>query len=88
MSDANYKLVKASLSQADGALKIFKMNLSPTSLDSLATHTAQHIRAMLAAEPGCMDLVPIIAGLMLKFTCEKEARAFLKAEEAANAEED
>lgn len=88
MSNADYKLVELSLSQADGALDIFKKGLSPTSLDSIARHTTTHLNAMLSAGPGCIDLVPIIIGLMLKLTCDKEARAFLKAEEAADAVQD
>lgn len=85
MSNAKYKLVRASLSQADGALEIFRMGLSPTSLDSIANHTARHALAMLDAKPEHVDLVAIVIGLMLKLTCDKETRAFLKAEEAANA---
>lgn len=85
MHDVDYKLVKASLLQADGALRIFKIGLSPTSLDILAKHIARHALAMLNADPKPMDLIAIVIGLMLKLTCDKEVRAFLKAEEAANA---
>lgn len=88
MSNDVYKLIKFSISQADNALKIFKIGLSPTSLDSIAEHVVKHTNAMLAAGPGCMDFVPIIIGLMLKSTCDKEVRAFLKAEEAADATQD
>lgn len=86
--DNNYKLIKASLLHADRALAIFKIGLSPTSLYSITEHITKHIAAMLAAGPGCMDLVPIIIGLMLKQTCEKEVQAFLKAEETADATTD
>lgn len=88
MSSNSYKFIKASLSRADGALAIFKIGLSPTSLEALAEHVAKHIHAMLGAGAGCMDLVPIIMGLMLKQTCDKEVQAFLKAEEAADATTD
>lgn len=87
MSNADYELVKASLSQADGALRIFKIGLSPTSLESLAKHIARHALAMQYADPKPMDLIAIVIGLMLKLTCDKEVRAFLKAEEVANAVE-
>lgn len=88
MDNNDYKLVKASLLNADHALAIFKTGLSPTSLYSIAEHIAKHTVAMLKAEPGCMDLIPIIIGLMLKQTCDKEVQAFLKAEEAADATQD
>ena len=84
MHDVDYKLVKASLLQADWALGIFKIDLSPTSLESLAKHIARHALAIQDADPKPMDLIAIIIGLMLKLTCDKEVRAFLKAEEAAN----
>ena len=86
--DNNYKLITTSLWYADHALAVFKIGLSPTSLYSIAEHIAKHTAAMLAAGPGCMDLVPIIIGLMLKQTCDKEVQAFLKAEEAADAATD
>lgn len=88
MSNVNYELVKASLLQADGALGIFKIGLSPTSLESLAKHIAQHALAMQDVDPKPMDLIAIIIGLMLKLLCDKEVRAFLKAEEAADATQD
>lgn len=87
MSSTDYKLVKASLLQADRALAIFKIGLSPTSLQSLAKHIARHALAMQNADPKPMDLIAIIIGLMLKLLCDKEVQAFLKAEEAADAVE-
>lgn len=88
MSSNDYKLVKASLLHADRALAIFKIGLSPTSLYSIAEHLAKHVSAMLAAGPDSMDFIPIVIGLMLKLTCDKEVQALLKAEEAANAAEE
>lgn len=88
MHGVEYKLVKASLSQADRALEIFKINLSPTSLESLAKHIARHALAMQDANPKPMDLIAIIIGLVLKLLCDKEVQAFLKAEEAADATQD
>lgn len=84
----NYELIKASLSQADKALEIFKIDLSPTSSEALARHIAKHTLGMLGAAPKPMDLMGILIGLMLKLTCDKEARAFLKAAEAADAATD
>lgn len=83
----NYELIKVCLSQADEALRIFKIGLSPTSSESLARHIARHALSMLSAEPRPKDLICILVGLMLKLTCDKEVRAFLKAEEAADAVE-
>lgn len=88
MSNNNYKLIKAALSQADNALEIFKIGLSPTSSESLARHIARHTLGMLSAEPKPIDLICVLIGLMLKLTCDKEVRAFLKAEEAADAATD
>lgn len=88
MDNSSYKLIKASLSQADWALGIFKIDLSPTSLDSIAKHIARHALAMQDADPKPMDLIAIIIGLMLKLLCDKEVQAFLKAEEAADATQD
>ena len=87
MPSNNYNLVSISLSYADDALAIFKRNFSPTSLEAIATHIAKHAIAMSMSKPEPMDLIGIILGLMLKQTCGNEARAFLKAEEAANADE-
>ncbi len=84
MPSNNYNLVSTSLSYADDVLAIFKINLSPTSLESLAKHIARHALAMAVAQPEPMDLIGVIVGLLLKLTCDKEARAFLKAEETAN----
>lgn len=83
--DNDYHIIKPCLSVADEALNIFKRGLSPTSLDSLANHISGHILGMLTAKPSQMHLVMLVAGLMLKLTCDKEVRAFLKAEEAADA---
>ena len=88
MANNNYDLVKAAMLQADRALEIFKLDLSPTSLESLARHIARHTLGMLSAEPKPIDLVCIIIGLALKLTCDKEVQAFLKAEEAADAATD
>lgn len=87
MPNNNYDLVRASLSYADDALAIFKIGLSPTSLDAIAAHIAKHAIAMSMYEPDPMNLIGVIAGLALKLTCEKEVKAFLKAEEAADAVE-
>lgn len=88
MPNTDYKLVKTSLLHADRALAVFETGLSPTSLYSIAEHVAKHTAAILAAGPGCMDLIPIVIGLMLKQTCGKEVKAFLKAEEVADAATD
>lgn len=88
MDKTCYKLIKASISQADKASEIFKIDLSPTSLEALAKHVAKHALAMAAAKPEPMNLIGIILGLVLKQTCGNEVRAFLKAEEAADAAQD
>lgn len=88
MPNNNYDLVRASLSYADDALAIFKRDFSPTSLEAIATHIAKHAIAMSMSKPDPINLIGVIVGLQLKLICDKEARAFLKAEEAANAEED
>lgn len=88
MSSNNYNLVSTSLSYADGALAIFKRDFSPTSLEAIAKHVAKHALAMAVAKPEPMDLIGIILGLILKQTCGNEVRAFLKAEEAADAAQD
>lgn len=86
--DNDYKLIKITLSHADNALRVFKLRLSPTSLEAIASHITKNTFGMLAAAPKTIDLIPIIIGLMLKLTCEKEVQAFLKAEEAADATTD
>jgi hypothetical protein len=88
MPSNNYNLVSTSLSYADNALAIFKIGLSPTSLESLAKHITRHTLAMAAAQPEPMDLIGVIVGLLLKQTCGNEVQAFLKAEEAADATQD
>lgn len=88
MDNNDYKLIKASLLRGDSAIEIFKIDLSPTSLHSLARHIARHTLGMLGAEPRPIDLVAVIMGLMLKLTCDKEVQAFLKAEEAADVAQD
>lgn len=85
MHSNHYNLIRASLLQADRALEVFNIGLSPTSLEALARHIAKHALGIAAAEPKPMDLIAIILGLMLKQTCDKEVQAFLKAEEAADA---
>lgn len=84
MPSNNYNLVSTSLSYADDALAIFKRDFSPTSLEAIATHIAKHAIAMSISKPDPMSLIGVIVGLQLKLICDKEARAFLKAEEAAN----
>lgn len=86
--DNDYKLIKNTLSYADDALRVFKLHLSPTSLEAIASHIMKNTFGMLAATPKTIDLIPIIIGLMLKLTCEKEVQAFLKAEETADATTD
>lgn len=88
MPSNNYNLVSTSLSYADDALAIFKRNFSPTSLEAIATHIAKHAIAMSMSKADTMNLIGVIVGLQLKLTCDKEARAFLKAEEAADATQD
>jgi hypothetical protein len=88
MPSNNYNLVSTSLSYADDVLAMFKINFSPTSLEAIATHIAKHAIAMSMSKPDPMSLIGVIVGLALKLTCDKEARAFLKAEEAANAAQD
>ena len=88
MPSNNYGLVSTSLSYADDALAIFKRDFSPTSLEAIATHIAKHAIAMSMSKPDPVNLIGVIVGLQLKLTCDKEARAFLKAEEAADATQD
>ena len=88
MPSNNYNLVSTSLSYADDALAIFKRNFSPTSLEAIAKHIAKHAIAMSMSKADPMNLIGVIVGLQLKLTCDKEARAFLKAEEAADATQD
>jgi hypothetical protein len=88
MPSNNYNLVSASLSYADDALAIFKRDFSPTSLEAIATHIAKYTIAMSMSKPDPVNLIGVIVGLELKLTCDKEARAFLKAEEAADATQD
>jgi hypothetical protein len=61
-------------------------------LEAIATHIAKHAIAlsmsMSMSKPDPVKLIGIIVGLQLKLTCDKEARAFLKAEEAADATQD
>lgn len=84
MPNHNYDLVSTSLSYADDALAIFKRDFSPTSLEAIATHIAKHALAISMSKPDPINLIGAIVGLELKLICDKEARAFLKAEEAAN----
>jgi hypothetical protein len=69
-------------------LATFKRNFSPTSLEAIATHIAKHAIAMSMSKPDPVNLIGVIVGLELKLTCDKETRAFLKAEEAADAAQD
>lgn len=86
MPSNSYNLVNASLLYADSTLAMFKRDFSPTSLEAIATHIAKHAIAMSMSmsKSDPMNLIGVIVGLQLKLTCNKEARAFLKAEEAAN----
>lgn len=88
MPSDNYNLVSTSLSYADDALAIFKRDFSPTSLEAIATHIAKHTIAISISEPDLINLIGALIGLELKLICDKEARAFLKAEEAADATQD
>lgn len=81
----SYGLIDCALRDAGRHLDIFKIDLSPTSLEALADHIGKHSFAMMAVQPNKIQLIGIIMGLCIKLTCEKEARAFLKAEEAADA---
>jgi len=88
MPSNNYNLVSTSLSYADYVLAIFKRDFSPTSLEAIATHITKHTIAMSMSEPDPVNLIGVIVGLALKLTCDNEARAFLKAEETADATQD
>lgn len=81
----SYGLIDCALRDADRLLDIFKIDLSSTSLEALAKHIGEHSFAMIAVQPNKIQLIRIIMGLCIKLTCEKEARAFMKAEEAADA---
>lgn len=81
----NYGLIDCALRAAGRQLDIFKIGLSPTSLETLANHIGKHTLAMIAVQPNKIQLIGIIIGLCIKLTCEKEVRAFMKAEEAADA---
>lgn len=81
----DYGLIDCVLRDAGKQLDIFKIDLSPTSLEALANHIGTHSLAIMAAQLNNIQLIGIIIGLCIKLTCEKEARAFLKAEEAADA---
>ena len=81
----SYGLIDCALRDAGRQLDIFKIDLSPTSLETLANHIGKHSLAMMAVRPDKIELIGVIVGLCIKLTCEKEARAFMKAEEAANA---
>jgi hypothetical protein len=90
MPSDNYNLVSTSLSYADDMLATFKIDFSPTSLEAIATHIAKHAIAMSMSmsKSDPINLITVIVGLALKLTCDKEARAFLKAEETADATQD
>lgn len=81
-------LIKAALKASDGFLNIFKKDLSPTSLEAVSDHIAEHTIDLLRSGAHVPDLIPILIGLGIKCTCDKEVQAFLKAEEAANAAQD
>lgn len=80
-----YGLIYWALKDADRQLDIFKKDLSPTALEAVGKHIAQHSIAIRMVEPDMYQLIRMIMGLCIKLTCEKETRAFLKAEEAADA---
>ena len=85
---ADIGLITAALKASDGFLNIFKKDLSPTSLEAVGDHIANHTIGLLQARAHVPDSIPILIGLGIRCTCDKEVQAFLKAEEAANAAQD
>lgn len=83
-----YGLIDCALRDAEEQLDIFKKGLSPTALEAVGKHIVEHSIAMGMVKPDMFQLIGIIMGLCIKLTCEKETRAFLKAEEAADAAQD
>ena len=81
-------LIKAALKVSDNFLNVFKKDLSPTSLEAIGDHIAEHTIGLLRSGAHVTDLIPILIGLGIRYTCDKEVQAFLKAEEAANAAQD
>lgn len=82
---ADIGLITAALKASDDFLNIFKKDLSPISLEAVNDHIANHTIGLLQSGARVMSLIPILMGLGIRCTCDKEVRAFLKAEEAANA---
>lgn len=85
---ADIGLITTSLKASDGFLNIFKKDLSPTSLEAVGDHITVHTISLLQSGACVPNLIPILIGLCIRCTCDKEVRAFLKAEEAANAAQD
>ena len=81
-------LIKAALEVSDDFLNVFKKDLSPTSLEAIGDHIAKLTTGLLMSGAHVTALIPILIGLGIRCTCDKEAQAFLKAEEAANAAQD
>lgn len=81
-------LIKTALKASDGFLNIFKKDLSPTSLEAIGDHIAEHTIGLLRSGAHGPALIPILIGLGIRCTCYKEVQAFLKAEEAADAAQD
>ena len=81
-------LIKAALEVSDNFLNVFKKDLSPTSLEAIGDHIAKYTTALLMSGAHVTDVIPILIGLSIRCTCDKEVQAFLKAEEAANAAQD
>ena len=78
-------LIKTVLKASDSFLNVFKKDLSPTSLEAIGDHIAKHTTALLMSRTRVLSMIPILIGLGIRCTCDKEVQAFLKAEEAANA---
>ena len=86
--EADIGLIKAALKASDDFLNVFKTDLSPTSLEAIGDHIAEHTIDLLRCRARGCDLIPILIGLCIRCTCDKEVQAFLKAEEAADAAQD
>lgn len=80
-------LITAALKASDDFLNIFKKDLSPTSLKAVGDHIAWITTGLLQSGAHVLNLIPVLIGLGIRCTCDKEVQAFLKAEEAANADD-
>lgn len=78
-------LITAVLKAGDDFLNSFKQGLSPTSLKAVGDHIAIYSIGLLKSDAHVPDLIPILIGLCIRCTCDKEVQAFLKAEEATDA---